>query len=58
MKFYIKSEIVNSKIPMSKMNPTNPDYYLQIEKIYVGIEVEQFLLSHVIHQNEINSIKK
>lgn len=57
MKFYIKSEIVNSKIPLSKINPTNPDYYLQIEKIYLGIEVEQFLLSHDIHQNDINSIK-
>ncbi|KAJ8913073.1 hypothetical protein NQ315_006574 [Exocentrus adspersus] len=57
LKFYIKPEIVNSKIPLSRINPANPDYYLQLQNIYLGIEAEQFITSLTLDQVSINSIK-
>ncbi|KAJ8918219.1 hypothetical protein NQ315_014088 [Exocentrus adspersus] len=50
-------EIVNSKIPLSRINPANPDYYLQLQNIYLGIEAEQFITSLTLDQVSINSIK-
>lgn len=57
LKFYMKPEIVNSKISLSRINPTNPDYYMQLENIYLGIEAEQFINSRDISRKEINFVK-
>lgn len=38
---YIQKGIVD-KIDLSQINPTNPDYYLKLEDIYMGANVQLF----------------
>jgi hypothetical protein len=43
---------VDSSIPLHRINPANPDYFLKLPDVYLGIEAEQFINSHKIDQLE------
>lgn len=53
---FIKKTIID-KFNLSKIFPTNPDYYVKLEEIYMGANVELFLKTHFIHQEELNKIR-
>lgn len=53
---YIQKGIVD-KIDLSQINPTNPDYYLKLEDIYMGANVQLFLNDHSICPEELNKIR-
>jgi len=38
---FIKKTIID-KLNLSKIFPTNPDYYVKLEEIYIGVNVELF----------------
>jgi len=38
---FIKKTIID-KLNLSKILPTNPDYYVKLEEIYIGVNVELF----------------
>jgi hypothetical protein len=52
LKFYLRPDIVDSSIPLHRINPANPDYFLKLPDVYLGIEAEQFINSHKIDQLE------
>lgn len=56
LKNYIKRSIID-KIDLSKISPTNSDYYLKIEDIYMGAKVQLFLDNYSICQNELKKVR-
>lgn len=53
---FIKKTVID-KVDLSKIIPNNLDYYLKLEDIYMGANVELFLNNHSIPQEELNKIK-
>lgn len=57
LKFFLKPGVINS-LPLSRINPVNPDYFLPLNNIYIGAEAEQLLLSQHVSEYDICDIKK
>ncbi|KYN19742.1 hypothetical protein ALC57_07895, partial [Trachymyrmex cornetzi] len=53
---FIKKTIID-QFNLSKILPTNSDYYVKLEEIYMGANVELFLKTNFIHQEELNKIR-
>lgn len=46
LKFYMRNEIVQ-KHSIEKINPKNPDYFLELDKMYLGAAFEKFISTSV-----------
>lgn len=55
----MKPDILNSKIPLNKINPANPDYFLPLESVYLGNEADLLVKSNIdgINPADMNNLR-
>lgn len=53
---FIKKEVMD-EMELSKISPSNPDYFVNLERIYIGARAQLFLQENYVPIDEINKIR-